>query len=36
MNINSIFSESGLNLNTGDSSIYITNLGANVEKKIFK
>jgi len=33
MNINSIFSESGLNLNTGDSSIYITNLGASVERK---
>jgi len=33
MNISSIFSESGLNLNTGDSSIYITSLGASVERK---
>lgn len=33
MNINSIFSGSGLSLDTGNSSIYITSLGANVERK---
>jgi hypothetical protein len=33
MNISSIFDKSGLDLSTGDSSIYITSLGANVERK---
>ena len=33
MNISSIFSESGLNLATGAADIYITSLGANVERK---
>ena len=33
MNISSIFSASGLNLATGAADIYITSLGANVERK---